>query len=344
MSRVIVVGAGVVGLSCAARLLADGHRVDVIARDLPRETTSAVAAALWYPYRALPFDRVLGWSRTSFDAFARLAADAPESGVTMRSGIEVLREAQERPWWAEAVPDLTETYVVPDGYEMGWTFTAPVIEMPVYLDWLAGVVHDRGGTITRMNLSGLPSGADVVVNCTGIASRFLAADPTVEPVQGQVVLVEQVGLEHWWLDETGPTYVVPRSHDIVVGGTDVEGEWSRTPSPEVASAILRAGAAAGAGAGRRRRAGAPGGAAPGSSGGAPRAGRRRGALLRPRRRRRHAQLGLRRRGRGAGELSPAGCLPGLRHTARAAVTTRPYDARTGAGERHGRNRRSDLDV
>ena len=201
MSRVIVVGAGVVGLSCAARLLADGHRVDVIARDLPRETTSAVAAALWYPYRALPFDRVLGWSRTSFDAFARLAADAPESGVTMRSGVEVLREAQERPWWAEAVPDLTETYVVPDGYEMGWTFTAPVIEMPVYLDWLAGVVLDRGGTITRMNLSGLPSGADVVVNCTGIASRFLAADPTVEPVQGQVVLVEQVGLERWWLDE-----------------------------------------------------------------------------------------------------------------------------------------------
>jgi 2-polyprenyl-3-methyl-5-hydroxy-6-metoxy-1,4-benzoquinol methylase len=71
--RVIVVGAGVIGLSCAARLLADGHRVDVVARDLPRETTSAVAAALWYPYLALPLDRVLGWSHTSYDAFARLA-------------------------------------------------------------------------------------------------------------------------------------------------------------------------------------------------------------------------------------------------------------------------------
>ena len=32
----------------------------------------------------------------------------------------------------------------------------------------------------------------------------------------------------------GPTYVVPRSHDIVVGGTDDEGEWSRTPDPDVA--------------------------------------------------------------------------------------------------------------
>lgn len=213
--------------------------MDVIARDLPRETTSAVAAALWYPYLAQPFDRVLGWSRTSYGAFARLAADAPESGVTMRSGVEVLPGAEERPWWADAVPDLTETYVVPDGYDVGWMFTAPVVEMPVYLDWLVGVVLDRGGTITRMNLTALPAGADVVANCTGIASRFLAGDPSVHPVQGQVVLVEQVGLERWWLDGAGPTYVVPRAHDIVVGGTDVDGEWSRTPSPEVASSILR---------------------------------------------------------------------------------------------------------
>ena len=44
MARVIVVGAGVVGLSCAVRLLEAGFRVDVLARDLPLETTSAVAA------------------------------------------------------------------------------------------------------------------------------------------------------------------------------------------------------------------------------------------------------------------------------------------------------------
>jgi D-amino-acid oxidase len=107
-------------------------------------------------------------------------------------------------------------------------------------------VLDAGGSITRLNLHGLPEtggGSPVaVVDCAGIGAKFLAADPTVHPVQGQVVLVEQVGLETWWLDgesPEGPTYVVPRSRDIVVGGTDVEGEWSRTPSAEVASAILR---------------------------------------------------------------------------------------------------------
>ncbi|GAB3786629.1 hypothetical protein GCM10027601_24010 [Nocardioides ungokensis] len=50
--------------------------------------------------------------------------------------------------------------------------------------------------------------------------------------------LEQVGLDRWWLDGAGPTYVVPREHDIVVGGTDQEGDWSRTPSPESATDII----------------------------------------------------------------------------------------------------------
>jgi D-amino-acid oxidase len=246
MSRVIVVGAGVVGLSCALRLLEAGHRVDVLARELPRETTSAVAAAIWYPYRAWPHDRVLAWSRTSYDEFARLAADHPDSGVVLREGTEVVASRTEKPWWADAVPDLHETVDVPAGYDGGWAFTAPLVEMPVYLHWLAGQVLAAGGSITRINLHGLPrtgdGGPDAVVDCSGIGAKFLASDPSLYPVQGQVVLVEQVGLERWWLDGTdaaGPTYVVPRSHDIVVGGTDVEGEWSRTASPDVAHAILR---------------------------------------------------------------------------------------------------------
>jgi D-amino-acid oxidase len=250
MGRVIVVGAGVVGLSCALRLLEVGHRVDVVARDLPRETTSAAAAAIWHPYRAWPRDLVLAWSRASYDEFARLAAEHPDSGVVLREGTEVVASpsgsTREKPWWSDAVPDLHETLEVPSGYDGGWAFTVPLVEMPVYLDWLAGQVLAAGGSITRLNLHGLPAtgggGPDAVVDCSGIGAKFLAADPSLYPVQGQVVLVEQVGLERWWIDDTnaeGPTYVVPRSRDIVVGGTDVEGEWSRTPSPDVAGAILR---------------------------------------------------------------------------------------------------------
>ena len=226
-----------IGLTCAVRLLEEGHRVDVLARDLPLETTSAVAAAIWYPYRAFPFDQVLAWSARSYEAFAGLAG-VDGAGVTMRSGIEVFAARQDEPWWRSAVPALDHV-PPPAGYGDAWTFEAPVVEMPVYLTWLASRVEELGGTITRLNLSALPVGPDVVVNCAGIGARLLAADSSVGPVRGQVVHLSQVGLEQWFVDSSADlTYVVPRAHDIVVGGTHQEGEWSRTPSPDDAEAIL----------------------------------------------------------------------------------------------------------
>src|SRR5919112_1316411 len=81
MARVLVVGAGVIGLSCAVRLLERGHEVAVVARDLPLETTSAVAAALWYPYLAHPPERVAAWARTTYDVLTGLADD-PRTGST----------------------------------------------------------------------------------------------------------------------------------------------------------------------------------------------------------------------------------------------------------------------
>lgn len=242
MSRVLVVGAGVVGLSCAVRLLEAGHRVDVVARDLPLETTSAVAAAIWYPYRALPQDRVTAWSATCLTELSRLA-EVPGTGVRLQEGSELLRLPAPDPWWRSAVPDLTRLATPPEGYADGWSFVAPVVEMPVYLRWLQARVEELGGTVSRLNLSALPvpgraSGLDLVVSCVGIGARLLGADPTVVPVRGQVVRLAQVGLERWVLDGEGPTYVVPREHDVVVGGTADEGEWSRTPDPQVAEQVL----------------------------------------------------------------------------------------------------------
>jgi D-amino-acid oxidase len=233
---VVVVGAGVVGLSCAVRLAEAGHRVDVLARDLPLETTSVVAAALWYPYRALPQDRVTAWSATSYAAFASLA-ETPETGVRMLPGTEALARPTPDPWWATAVPGLART-TPPDGYADAWAFTAPVVDMPVYLRWLRARLDELGGTMTRMSLAALPQTDDVVVSCAGLGSRRLAGDLDVRPVRGQVVLVDGVTVDRWWLDASGPTYVVPRTDTVVVGGTDEAGDWSRTPAPETTASIL----------------------------------------------------------------------------------------------------------
>jgi D-amino-acid oxidase len=240
MARVIVVGAGVVGLSCAVRLLEAGHTVDVVARDLPLETTSVVAAALWYPYRAYPYERVTAWSHTTYGELERLAG-VDGTGVVMRSGTELHRSKQSDPWWRDAVPTLTRVSTFEPPYADAWSFVSPIVEMPVYLRWLVARLEALGGTLTRMALSALPDQAEVVVDATGLGARRMADDPSVLPVRGQVVYVEQVGLDRWWLDGDapgGPVYVVPRSKDVVVGGTDDEGEWDRRPDPDVAKLIL----------------------------------------------------------------------------------------------------------
>ena len=237
MSRVIVVGAGVVGMSCAIRLQQAGHQVDVVARDLPLETTSSVAAAIWYPYRAFPFERVTAWSGATYVELERLSKDQ-DTGIRMVEGTELHRRRTSDPWWRNAVPTLTRVSAMPPPYVDGWTFRTPVVEMPLYLRWLTRVFAEGGGTLTRMALSALPDQGEVVVNATGLGARLMAEDKSVLPVRGQVVYVEQFGLDRWWLDGDGPTYVVPRSEDVVVGGTDEEGEWSRTPDPKVATAIL----------------------------------------------------------------------------------------------------------
>jgi D-amino-acid oxidase len=240
--RVIVVGTGVIGLTCAVRLAEAGHDTHVLARDRPLETTSAVAGAIWYPYRAAPVERVTAWSRTTYDVLRALAAD-PDTGVTLRWGTELHRRPMPDPWWAGAVSELLPLDQAPDGYVGGWRFPAPVIDPVRHLLWLERRLVEAGGTVTRMALSALPDHG-VVVNATGLAARRLAADPSVDPVRGQVVLCTGAPVEEWTLDqsdETALTYVIPRGDPagtVVVGGTAEEGRWDLQPEPDVAGAIL----------------------------------------------------------------------------------------------------------
>ncbi|MFC0625053.1 FAD-dependent oxidoreductase [Kribbella deserti] len=237
--RIIVVGAGVIGLTAAVRLAESGHEVAVLARDLPLETTSAVAAALWYPYLAAPQDLVARWSRASYQQFVALAETEPS--VRLRHGRELLVEPRTNPWWIKDVPDVERVGSLPEGFRDGWSFTTPVIEMPLYLAYLSKRLDAAGGTISRAALPGLPTHAEVVVNCAGLGARLTANDQTVTPVRGQTLTVAQTGLSEWLIANHSPSelvYVVPRSQDVVIGGTSEPGDWTMAPDETVAKAML----------------------------------------------------------------------------------------------------------
>jgi D-amino-acid oxidase len=241
---VTIVGAGVIGLSCGVRLAEAGLAVEIVARARPLDTTSAVAAAIWYPYRAYPFERVLGWSAATYAELRRLAADEPAAGVRLRAGLELLRDDRPAPWWASAVPAVERVGAerVPAGFRGGWRFAAPVVDMPRYLPWLERRFRAAGGRMAIAAIDDLSRRTGpLVVNCAGLGARQLVGDTSVVPVRGQVVVVEQVGLTEWVIDDTDPahpTYVIPRIDDIVLGGTDDAGSWDTEPHAEVAASIL----------------------------------------------------------------------------------------------------------
>jgi D-amino-acid oxidase len=243
--RVTVVGAGVIGLTCAVRLAEAGYTVDVMARELPLETTSAVAGGLWLPFLAEPVADVARWSARSLRAFTELAEgagpDAGPLGIAVREGY-LLGVGPERPDWALTMTGLLDLVAVTDpapGHPQGWHLRVPLVDTTVYLPYLVRRLEAAGGTLTRLPLTALPA-RGLVVNCTGLAARALAADPSVHPVRGQVAwLSNPGGLSTWYSDERDPlTYVIPHPTHIVVGGTARDGDYDTDVDPATAEVIV----------------------------------------------------------------------------------------------------------
>lgn len=233
----IVVGSGVSGLTCAATLLEAGYPVEIWARQRPPHTTSNVAAAFWFPYRAYPQDAVTRWARLSWQRFEALARE-PDAGITMRRAYDLTRggrdprsaldetAAPKRPWWADAVPAVRQATraELPSGFGFAWVFDAPVVDTRRYLPWLMQHVEHAGGRFVTRELSSLDEALardDVVINCTGLGARTLCDDDELVPIRGQVVHVSNPGVDAVFLDEhdRDVAYVVPRGDDCVLGGT-----------------------------------------------------------------------------------------------------------------------------
>ncbi len=240
---VLVVGGGVSGLTCALRLREHGLAVALWARELPPRTTSNVAAAFWYPYKAEPPSRVLGWAATSHRRFVALAGERG-TGIRVRPAIEILRERRARPWWADALPALRDAapHELPPGAAFGWAFEAPVIDTRVYLPWLVARLEHAGVGVEQRVLTRLDDApAGIVVNCAGLGARELCGDTGLYPIRGQLVHVRDPGVDAIVIDEDDPrgmSYVVPRGDDCVLGGSADEGDEDLRARPELADAII----------------------------------------------------------------------------------------------------------
>ncbi|MGW7279862.1 FAD-dependent oxidoreductase [Streptomyces sp. NPDC054844] len=242
--QVVVVGGGVVGLTTAVVLAERGRRVRLWTREPVERTTSAVAGALWWPYRIKPVALARSWALRSLDVYEELAARPGESGVRMVEGVLGETGLDEADAWAAArLPGLRVATAEEYGGSGLWA-RLPLIDMSTHLSWLRKRLVSAGGVVETRAVTDLAEAeAPVVVNCTGLGARELVPDASVRPVRGQLVVVENPGIRTWMVS-TDPVsgemaYFFPQPGRLVLGGTAEEDAWSAEPDPAVAEAIVR---------------------------------------------------------------------------------------------------------
>ncbi|GGK88588.1 FAD-dependent oxidoreductase [Mangrovihabitans endophyticus] len=206
--EIVVLGAGVIGLTTAVTLAESGRPVTVRATGQGAHTTSYAAGATWSLYLVEQSDRVRTWGAATLDELRRLAS-MPGTGVALV-----------------------------DGVEGGERRTAPVVDMPTYLTYLTDRAR-QAGVVVDIRPADRPDVAPRVVNCTGAGARELVRDDTVTAVRGQVVVVENPGITEFFVDDGDPpVYWFPHGGTVLLGGTAQHDVVDTTPDPDTAAAIV----------------------------------------------------------------------------------------------------------
>jgi len=256
-NRAAIIGAGVSGLTCGVVFAEREWKVTILADETGQQTTSAAAAAVWFPYDAEPAEKIIPWALTTYERLRDLSRD-PQTGVSMIEIRQFTRIGEiPIPDWAKnlgacriptevgAIDPIARGHSrdtkVPPTFASGYALTVPLTDTTIYLDYLTDRFRKAGGMLQSTHISKLeeiPPDFDLIINCAGIGARELVHDPDLEPHRGQVAIVSKLDLAQAIVCDDAPLmYAIPRARDCLFGGTNSLGD-SREPSPIDTDAIV----------------------------------------------------------------------------------------------------------
>ncbi len=274
--HVVVLGAGVLGLTDAFELRERGYKVTILARDLPQDTfaqtfASPWAGANWCSFATLEDKANQRRDAITFQKWLELHRQLPPEVMAMVDFTDISptkREAKDV-WFSNLVPDFS---VLPNGDGTGAhaiKYKSFTISVPLYTRWLvseltatkptlmsaarAGPPVDIRRCSTMQSLAAVRSlipDCTLVVNATGVGAGDLAdvRDSNVYPIRGQTVLVKvpsfkapSMGARCVMKLGSPANYVIPRarSGEVILGGSFDIRQSSTTPDRELAETIMR---------------------------------------------------------------------------------------------------------
>lgn len=252
-SRFAVLGCGVMGLSTARLLQRRGGSVTIYARELPPETTSNVAGALWYPTSIYNQRKVSPEFLEQFRKACLISNRAFQSLVGAEYGVrwvetfDLQRESapleRELPGGAALYPEarIHEDPRRYFGFPFARQFNTMMIEPAVYLNALLRDFYVAGGKVVVKDLRDRAEVAALsepfVFNCTGLGAKALFGDEALIPVRGQLeILLPQPEIDYCYL--SNDFYMFPRRDGIILGGSFEHGETSLEPDANLTTRIL----------------------------------------------------------------------------------------------------------
>ncbi|KAE8222395.1 hypothetical protein CF319_g4398 [Tilletia indica] len=222
---IIIVGAGVIGLTTAVVLREQGHTVCLLGRELPSDSTSQHFASVWaganWCSYAGPADiREQGWETKAWEHFLKIRESRPDL-VALIPFLQFLptEVKKQNLWFSSLCPDFRILGRIPDGFgqeTFALSYDSITIHVPHYLQYLleraTGPSSNSsfGPPVEIHRIPSLPSLASVLsflpasyvsslptdavpilVNATGLGAHDLedVKDAAVMPARGQTVLV-----------------------------------------------------------------------------------------------------------------------------------------------------------
>ncbi|CAM4828155.1 unnamed protein product [Rotaria magnacalcarata] len=266
--RITIVGAGIIGLTTACTILKEyaaneNLQLTILSEKFSPETTGDISAGFWEPYGLDAVDkRILRWAGYTYDIFlseffstkAALAGiiKLPSYSLQGYNGQNIKDdETTKKPEFLKLVRHSHSL----DQHELamfdhlkpksGFVMVSVAVEVRKYLPQLLRFLSEdsRVKFIKKKihSLIELKDKADVVINCTGLASRDLVGDQTLRPARGQVLRVHAPWIKSMYAFDTedGFGYVIPQSDTVVLGGTFQLNDWNTKPVASDTQKILR---------------------------------------------------------------------------------------------------------
>ena len=146
------------------------------------------------------------------------------------------------PGFRQVAEDELRRLSLPGKY--AFNFTSIIADMTIYLPFLHRQFEQLGGQYvdgevdsfsppysrSSPAVSSILASANLIVNCTGLASAALLNDRHMRPVRGYLVRASAPYMHNWLYSVDTKAYIFPRHRDCVLGGTFDINQTDTTPN------------------------------------------------------------------------------------------------------------------